>query len=123
LQDYRNLKVWTKAHQLALLVYETTGKFPKEERYGLTSQVRRAASSIGANIAEGTGRAGNGDFARFLHFALGSACELEYHLTLAKDLRLLPAREFQELSERTNEVKRMLTALIAKVRPARTPGA
>jgi four helix bundle protein len=116
MQDYRNLTVWQKAHTLALAVYEASGRFPKEERYALTSQLRRSAVSIGSNIAEGTGRSGNGDFGRFLHMAFGSACELEYQLLLARDLKFLATDTQDELFSHINEVKRMLASLLAKVK-------
>ncbi len=84
--DFRNLEVWRKAHGLTLAVYQATTSFPKEELYGLTSQIRRAAASIPANLCEGCGRNGNAEFARYCSIALGSANELEYHLLLAHDL-------------------------------------
>ena len=89
MKDFRELKVWQKAHQLTLAVYRTTAAFPREELYGLTSQLRRAGSSIAANLAEGCGRNGDMEFARFCSMAMGSASELEYHLLLAKDLKLI----------------------------------
>ena len=85
MKDFRQLKVWEKAHHLALEVYKTTATFPKEEIYGLTSQLRRASVSIPTNIAEGCGRNTNADFARFLQIAMGSASETEYELILAHD--------------------------------------
>ena len=83
MQSFRNLKVWEKAHRLTLDVYRSTKMFPRDETYGLTSQIRRAAGSIGANIAEGSCRKGDCEFSRFLQIAMGSASELEYHLLLA----------------------------------------
>jgi len=80
LQSFKNLKVWEKAHALTLEVYKTSMSFPREEMYGLRSQMRRSSASIGANIAEGSCRKGDGDFGRFLQIAMGSASELEYHL-------------------------------------------
>ena len=80
MSDYRKLVVWEKAHKLVLEVYRVTMTFPKEELFGLTSQIRRASASIPANIAEGSGRGSDAEMARFLHIALGSASELEYHL-------------------------------------------
>jgi four helix bundle protein len=80
MKDFRDLKVWTKAHELALDCYNVTTSFPKHEIFGIVSQIRRAGSSIGANIAEGCGRSGNGEFQRFLQMAMGSASELENHL-------------------------------------------
>ena len=116
MQDYRKLKVWEKAHQLTLSVYECTLRFPREELYGLTAQMRRSAYSIPTNIAEGAGRAGNADFARFLQMAFGSACELEYQLLLARDLKYLGRETYEELSGGATEIKKMLGALLDKVR-------
>ena len=116
MKDFRNLQVWEKSHQLTLAVYAATRTFPQSELFGLTSQIRRSASSIPANIAEGCGRGSNSDFARFLQVAMGSASELEYHLLLAHDLGLVADDAFASLSLQTVEVKRMLAALIAKIR-------
>ena len=116
MQDFRNLKVWEKAHTLTLDVYKTSKSFRREEMYGLTSQIRRASTSIGANIAEGVCRRGDVDFARFLQIAVGSASELEYHLLLARDLELMGALDYQRLSDETVEVKRMLASLMQKLR-------
>ncbi|MGA2984386.1 MAG: four helix bundle protein [Terriglobia bacterium] len=99
MQDFKKLKVWEKGHQLTLTVYKLTARFPKEELYGLTSQMRRAAASIVCNIAEGCGRTGGADFARFLQMATGSASELEYQLLLARDLNFLKAMEYQDLEK------------------------
>jgi four helix bundle protein len=89
LQSFKNLRVWEKAHRLTLDVYRSTKSFQNEEIYGSTSQMRRSSSSIGANIAEGSCRKGDNDFARFLQMAMGSASELEYHILLAHDLGVL----------------------------------
>jgi four helix bundle protein len=89
MRDFRQIKVWVKAHQLTLEVYKKTAPFPREELYGLTSQLRRACASIPANIAEGFGRGGNVELARFLQIGMGSAYEVEYHALLAKDLGLI----------------------------------
>ena len=86
MKDFRNLEVWDKAHQLTLNVYRITKTFPGDEKFGLTSQIRRCAASVAANIAEGCGRTGNAEFHRFLQIAMGSASELEYHLLLSRDL-------------------------------------
>ena len=94
MQNFRDLKVWTKAHQLALDVYRATKSFPREELYGLTSQIRRSAVSVPSNIAEGCCRS-QGDFGRFIQIAAGSASELEYQLLLAKDLELLETPRFR----------------------------
>ncbi|WP_321473863.1 four helix bundle protein [uncultured Paludibaculum sp.] len=116
MKDFRELKVWEKAHRLTLVVYRNTAAFPREEMYGLTSQLRRATSSIPANLAEGCGRSGDAGFARFCTIALGSASEVEYHLLLARDLNLLKPKEFKDLTRRTTEAKRMLTSLIQKLK-------
>jgi len=119
MKDFRQLKVWEKAHRLTLAVYAATAKFPADERYGITSQTRRCSASIAANIAEGCGRTNDGDFCRFLDNAMGSANELDYHLLLAKDLALLDPRKYTELREMILEVKRMLSTLIRKVQDDR----
>lgn len=119
MRDFRKLKVWCQAHQLALAVYGATRSFPKDELYGLTSQSRRAAASVPANIAEGCGRTGVGDFVRFLHIASGSASELEYHLLLARDLQFLEQKAHDRLTASVCEVKQMLSALVQKVRSDR----
>ena len=116
MRDFHRLKVWARAHRLALDVYRATRAFPKDELYGLTSQMRRSASSICANIAEGCGRGKRPDFARFLDIAMGSASELEYHMLLAADLDLLPRTGFGALTAAVIEVKRMLAGLLRKVR-------
>jgi len=115
-QNFRNLKVWERAHALTLDVYQSSKLFPREEMYGLTSQMRRASASIGANIAEGSCRRGDIDFARFLQIAAGSASELEYHLLLAHDLNLLQKPDYERLSGKSVEVKRMLASLMQRLR-------
>jgi four helix bundle protein len=97
MQNNKDLKVWEKAHELTLKIYETTKAFPKEEIYSLTNQVRRAASSIPANIAEGCGKKTQLDFANFLNIALGSSNEAEYYQILSKDLRYLTVENYDEL--------------------------
>lgn len=118
MRDFKEFKVWEKSHSLTFGVYKITATFPKEELYGLTSQIRRACASIPANIAEGCGRSGNAELARFLQIAMGSASELEYHLLLARDLKFLNTLDYDVFSNRVVEVKRMLTALLKKVRAA-----
>ncbi len=115
-KNFRQLKVWEKAHPLTLQLYQVTATFPRQEAYGLTSQIRRASSSICANLAEGCGRDGDAELARFCSIARGSASELEYHLLLARDLLLIPASDHDKLALETTEVKRMLTALIQKLK-------
>lgn len=108
MKDFHELKVWQKAHQLTLAVYQITATLPREELYGLTSQIRRSCSSIPANLAEGCGRNGDAEFARFCSIAMGSASELEYHLLLARDLKLIKPKDYADLTQRTIEVKRIL---------------
>ena len=122
MQDFRKLAVWKRSHELTLLVYKASGSFPRDELFGLTSQFKRAASSIPANIAEGCGRDTNADFARFLQIAFGSASELEYHLLLARDLGFLPVPDYGQLESEVTAIKRMLTGLLQKIRtyPRRT---
>lgn len=117
MHDFRDLKVWMKAHQLTIGIYRTTREFPKEELFGLTSQMRRSSSSIGANVAEGCGRRSDGELTRFLHIARGSAVELENHLLLARDLEYLAGKKCDELVTQVDEVQRMLTAFIQQVQP------
>lgn len=112
MRDFRKMAVWAKAHTLTLTVYRMTSQFPTEELYGLTSQIRRAAASVPANIAEGCGRGGEKELAHFLRIAAGSASELEYHLLLARDLSLVPENVYVPLNDDVNEVKRMLNAYI-----------
>ncbi len=116
-KDFKDLTVWRKAHTITLRAYQLTRSFPREELFGLTSQIRRSAASIGANIAEGCGRRSDGEMTRFLHIARGSAVELEYHLLLARDLTLLPVSSFKVLASDVDEVQRMLTSLIQRVQP------
>jgi four helix bundle protein len=119
MKDFHGLKVWQKAHELTLAVYQVTASFPREELYGLTSQLRRSCSSIPANLAEGCGRSGDAEFARFCSIALGSKSELEYHLLLARDLKLIKPKDHEALSQRATELKRMLAGLLQKLRADR----
>lgn len=117
MHDFKDLKVWAKAHQLTVAIYRITREFPREELSGLTSQLRRAASSVGANVAEGCGRRSDGELMRFLNIARGSAVELENHLLLARDLEYPAGGKCEEFVKRTDEVQRMLTAFIQQVQP------
>lgn len=119
MKDFRQLKVWEKSHQLALAIYKATKDFPKEELYGLTSQIRRSSMSIPTNIAEGCGRFTDADFARFLQMAMGSASETEYQLILARDLDFLPKDMYEKLHSEVEEVKRMLASLLKTLRSVR----
>jgi four helix bundle protein len=119
MKDFRQLKVWEKSHQLALAIYKVTKEFPREELYGLTSQIRRSSISIPTNIAKGCGRNTDADFARFLQIAMGSASETEYQLILAHDLGFLPKDEHEKLHNDVEEVKRMLASLLKTLRANR----
>jgi len=117
MRDYKKYDVWTKAHGLVLVVYkQIVPHFPKEEQFGLTSQMKRAAYSIPFTIVEGCGRNTDKDFVRFLDISLGSAHELEYCFLLAKDLNLIPENEYIMLNEKINEIKAKLIKLIKSIR-------
>ena len=116
MKEFRELLIWQRSHALTLAVYQTSRSFPKEELFGLTSQLRRACASIPANIAEGCGRDGDAELKRFLGIALGSACETDYHLLLATDLGYLSAPESAELAAEIMELRRMLGAFIQKLK-------
>ncbi|TWU20880.1 four helix bundle protein [Bythopirellula polymerisocia] len=111
MRDFRQLQVWKKAHELTLNIYKTTRSFSRAEVYGLTSQLRRASASIGANLAEGCGRSTVGDLRRFVDIASGSASEVDYHLLLARDLSEMQEPLYVEFDQAINEVKKMLNAL------------
>src|SRR6202171_5272507 len=117
MQDYRQLKVWQKSHSLVLRIYSATATFPEPERYGLTSQMRRAAASVAANIAEGCGRAGQAELRQFLYTSVGSASELEYFLLLARDLRMLEVSRHQETEVELLEIKKMIAGLLQRLGP------
>ena len=116
MRNYEDLQVWQKAHALTLAIYRATQCFPIDERFGLTSQIRRSCASIGANLAEGCGRRSDGEMARFVQIAMGSGAELSYHLRLAMDLGLLPKERFENLRNCLNEVMRMLSSLSLRLR-------
>jgi four helix bundle protein len=116
MRDFHKLKVWERAHQLTLKVYQITKSFPKEELYGLTSQLRRSCSSIPTNIAEGYGRSGKGEIIQFFNIAIGSACELEYQLILAHDLKYLDDVSYSMLSSDLIEIRKMLFGFIQKIK-------
>ncbi len=117
--DFRRYHVWELAHHLALAVYEATVTFPGTERYGLTSQLRRSAASIPANLAEGLGRESDGDRSRFASIAIGSACELEYHLLLSRDLGYIDSNTYRELVRSLVSVRKMLSGLLRKLKAKR----
>ena len=116
MKDFRTLHVWKKAHELTLHVYKITNTFPKEELFGLTSQVRRSSSSIPTNIAEGCGRGSDAESRRFLQIAFGSLSELDYQLILAGDLGFVGPERQAELAASLLEIRRMLATLIRKVK-------
>jgi four helix bundle protein len=116
MQSFRNLRVWEKSHRLTLDVYTSSKTLPRDEMYGLTSQMRRASASIGMNIAEDCCRKGDTEMARFLQIAMGSASELEYQLLLAHDLDYLHSPGYEQLTTQVVEVKRMLSSLMQKVK-------
>ena len=106
MRNYEDLHVWQKPHVLTLAIYKATQCFPKEERFGLTSQIRRSSASVGANLAEGCGRRSDGEMARFVHIAMGSGAELSYHLRLARDLDFLSNALSEQLRSDLNGVMR-----------------
>jgi four helix bundle protein len=127
-QNYKELDVWRKAVSLTTSLYRVTSGFPDTERYGLTSQIRRAATSIAANIAEGWGRGSTGEYVQFLTVGRGSLMELETHLIVAHELRLLGADQFGAFSKQIEDIGKMLNRLMGALRAhkartsARTPG-
>lgn len=116
MRSFKTLTVWEKSHQLTLRVYKESKAFPSDEKFGLTSQLRRATASVPANIAEGCGRGTDAELRRFLEIAMGSASEVEYHLLLARDLGYMAQQQYAELEASTSEVKRMLAGFIKKLR-------
>lgn len=118
MKDFKELEIWKRSHKLTIDIYRTTQKFPKEELYGLTSQIRRAASSIPTNIAEGCGRRTNAELANFLNIASGSASEVEYELLLAKDMDYIDDVQYQLFANEVREIRSMLSAYMTKVRNA-----
>ena len=124
MRNYEDLQVWRKAHGLTLAIYKITQGFPNEEKFGLTSQIRRSCASIGANLAEGRGRRGDGEMARFVTIVMGCASELEYHLLLARDLKLLSTARHSVLEKELTEIRMMLSSFFAVVsKAARTKSA
>jgi four helix bundle protein len=114
-RNYRDLQVWSKAHHLTLELYGVSRGFPREELYGITSQLRRAAASIGANLAEGCGRRTSTELARFVRIAMGSASELDYHLLLSRDLGFVNGDDFTRFEAGLTEVRKMLTSFLQSV--------
>ena len=116
MRDFHQLSVWQKSHQFTLDVYTLTRAYPKEELFGLTSQIRRSSSSIATNIAEGCGRGSDADFGRFLQMAMGSASESEYQILLSFDLNYIDENQFKQMNAKVTEIKRMLSSLISKTK-------
>ena len=121
LKSFKELKVWQKSYQLCLDIYETTKNFPSEEKFGLSSQIRRAAISIPSNIAEGYGRKTIPDYVRCLYIAYGSTCELETQILLSADLDYINKNSESILFEKIKEVERMLMALIKSLENKNNP--
>ena len=115
MKNLKNMKVWEKAHSITLETYKITREYPKDEIYGLVSQMRRSASSIATNIAEGCGRLSDADFARFIVISMGSANELEYQFILSQDLKYTTQEQYNILDNRINEIKKMLVGLHKKL--------
>ena len=116
MKNFKDLFVWQKSHALTLYLYEIIDKFPKEELYGISSQLRRAIVSVPTNLAEGCGRGSDKDFKRFVQIALGSASETEYLLLLCKDLGYMSIENFNKCTNDIQEIKKMLTSLILKLK-------
>jgi len=112
LKNYKELKVWQKSYQLCLEIYKATSELPKEERFGLISQIRRAVVSVVSNIAEGYGRKTTTEYIRFLYIAYGSNCELETQMLLSGDLGYIESAKLKGIIEKIQEVERMLKSLI-----------
>ena len=115
MRNYRELEVWQKSHKLTLELYRISRSFPKEETYGLTSQLRRAAVSVGANLAEGCGRRTSPELARFVRIAMGSASELDYHLLLCRDFDFVTESQYGRSVAELTRVRKMLSALLASI--------
>jgi four helix bundle protein len=115
MKDFRELQVWHKAHQLALVVYKAFATFPKEETYCLFSQIRRAAVSIATNIAEGCGRGSTKELKQFMQIAMGSASEVEYQVLLSHELGYVDSKTFESLNSDIQEVKKILSSYIVKI--------
>ena len=116
MRDFRQVQVWEKSHQLTLTVYDVTKNYPREELFGLISQMRRSSASIATNIAEGCGRSSDADFARFLSMSSGSASELEYQIILSHDLKYIEEDQFYFMTNKIKEIKRMLHGFSQKLK-------
>lgn len=116
MSHFRKILVWQKSISLVTKIYKSTRNFPKEEIFGLTSQIKRSSISIPSNIAEGSGRESNKDFLRFLYISLGSLFEMQTQLEIAKNIEYLIEEEFNNLYEDSREIERMLVSLIKKIK-------
>jgi four helix bundle protein len=116
LRDFRELRVWERAHVLAVDIYRATEQFPRFEQFGLTSQIRRAATSIPTNIAEGCGRGSRTELAHYCQISMGSASEMEYLLLLAHDVTYLSSDDYSRVFSQTIEVKKMLSTFSTRLR-------
>jgi len=116
MRNFEDLEVWQMGHALTVELYRLTESFPRSETFGLTSQIRRASSSIGANLAEGCGRWGEAELARYVQIAMGSASELHNHLRLAKDLGFVSHDNYQTILSRIISIRKMLTSLLKTLR-------
>lgn len=121
LKNFKELKVWEKSYQLSLSIYKITSKYPDDEKFGLTSQIRRAAVSIPSNIAEGYGRRTRADYIKFLHIAYGSCCELETQMLISIDLNYMNNEKGIEIMDNIKEVERMLKSLITSLEKPSNP--
>lgn len=118
MRNFQELTIWQRSHSLTLKVYSITNTFPKDELFGIISQMRRSSSSIPTNIAEGCGRNSNPEMKRFLIIATGSASELEYQLILSKDLKYLPENLYKELQNELIEIRKMIHSFIKNLPPS-----
>ena len=116
MKDFHDMQVWKKAHDLTIKIYHATASFPKDELFGLVSQLRRAAVSIPSNIAEGCGRGGSTELKRYLEIAAGSSSEVEYQILLAHDLKYIDDECYASLNSQIIEIKRMIATYIRKIR-------
>lgn len=116
MKNFKELLIWQQSHQLVLEIYLVTKSFPKEELFGLTSQMRRSSASIPTNIAEGCGRNSDAEMSRFLVIAQGSAAELEYQIILSKDLLYLSLETFNKLSVELTEIRKMINTFMQKIK-------
>ncbi len=116
MRNFRKYEVWKKSHHFTIEIYKITKKFPQEEKFGLISQIRRASLSIPTNIAEGTARVSEKEFAHFLNIASGSASEVEYLIEFSKDMEYISIEEYENLNIRIVEIRKMLNSLYKKIK-------